>query len=141
MRRALLAALLIGLSGALAAQGQVEPPIANDDPAGQEGPRPENGRLQTAAAMQVSTVKEVLASRQDDQDVVLRGRIVRHLRGDDYIFADETGEIEIELDDDDFPRDRIPMDTEVEIRGEVDLDRNKVTVEVDEIMEAAARPR
>src|SRR5690606_29760809 len=119
----------------------VEPPIANDDPAGQEGPRPENGRLQTAAAMQVSTVKEVLASRQDDQDVVLRGRIVRHLRGEGYILAGATGEIDSDRDDGGIARERIPRDSGVESRGEGGLERNEVAVEVDEIMEAAARPR
>lgn len=142
MRRALLSLLLIGCSGTLLAQGEVEPPIAHDHPAGQEGPRPENSRLETAAATRVSTVKGVLASRKDDEDVVLRGRIVRHVKGDDYIFTDGTGEIEIEIDDDDYPRDRIAMDTEIEIRGEVDLDRNEQpTIEVDELASAPPRAR
>jgi uncharacterized protein (TIGR00156 family) len=139
MRQVLLAAVLVGFSGTLLAQ--TEPPIANDHPAGQEGPEA-TGRLETAAATRVYTVKEVLGSRQDDQDVVLRGRIVRHVKGEDYIFADSTGEIEVEIDDDDYPRDRVPMNTDVEIRGEVDLDRNRPpTIEVDEIVRAPTRAR
>lgn len=142
MRHVFLAAVLVGASGTLLAQGQVEPPIAHDHPAGQEGPQPESSRLETAAATRVHTVKEVLASPKDDQDVVLRGRIVRHVKGDDYIFADATGEIEVEIDDDDYPRDRIQMNTDIEIRGEVDLDRNQqATIEVDEIASAPARAR
>ena len=142
MRHVFLAAILVGSSGTLLAQGQVEPPIAHDHPAGQEGPQPESSRLETAAAARVYTVKEVLGARQDDQDVVLRGRIVRHVKGDDFLFADATGEIEVEIDDDDYPRDRVPMNTDIEIRGEVDIDRNKQpTIEVDEIASAPARAR
>ncbi len=142
MRRALLSLLLIGCAGTLLAQGEVEPPMTSDRPADQEGPRSEYSRLETAAATRVSTVKEVLASRKDDEDVVLRGRIVRHVGGDDYIFTDGTGEIEVEIDDDDYPRDRIAMDTEIEIRGEVDLDRNEQpTIEVDELASAPPRAR
>lgn len=111
-----------------------EPPIAHDHPAGQAGPTHERANLKTATVERVSSVKAVLASNKDDEDVVLRGRILRHAKGDDYIFSDGTGEIEIELDDDDHPRDRIVMNSEVEIRGEVDLDRGEhVSVEVDEL--------
>jgi uncharacterized protein (TIGR00156 family) len=124
----------------LCAQGQ-EPPTAND-PAGQEPSRQETSRLETAAATRVSTVQEVLASQKDDEDVVLRGQIVRHVKGEDYMFSDGTGEIEIEIDDDDYSKDRIQMNTEVEIRGEVDLDRNeRPTIEVDEIATAPGRMR
>jgi uncharacterized protein (TIGR00156 family) len=137
MRHALLAILLLALPTGLLAQAQVEPPIAHDDPAGKEGPTPEDSKLETAAARRVSTVKEVLASHQDDEDVMLRGRIVRHVKGDDYVFADSTGEIEVEIEEDDYPRDRTVMDGEIEIRGETDLDLNETaTVEVDEIARA-----
>lgn len=133
MRYSIYALILLGTSVAFG-QGEAEPPIAHDHPAGQEGPRPENDKLQTAAAS-VVTVQEVLAAPRDDQDVVLRGRIVQHLRGDDYLFTDGTGEIEIEIDDDDAPRGGVKLNTEVEIRGEVDLDRNQQpTIEVDEVV-------
>lgn len=142
MRYALVSLFVLLSPTALIAQGQLEPPVAHDDPAGEEGPRPENGQLETAAATRLSTVKEVLASQKDDEDVVLRGRIVRHVKGDDYMFSDGTGEIEIEIDDDNYPKDRIAMNTEVEIRGEVDLDRNEqATIEVDELASAAPRAR
>ena len=41
MRRALLSFLLIGCSGTLLAQGEVEPPMTNDRAADQEGSRSE----------------------------------------------------------------------------------------------------
>ncbi|HDR9253967.1 YgiW/YdeI family stress tolerance OB fold protein [Burkholderia vietnamiensis] len=51
--------------------------------------------LSAAAA---TTVKDLLATGKDDQPVQLHGRIVRHVGGDDYEFADTTGTIRVEID-------------------------------------------
>lgn len=46
-----------------------------------------------------TTVKELVANGRDDQHVILQGRIVRHLGGEDYEFADATGQMRVEIDD------------------------------------------
>ncbi|MFO7276784.1 MAG: NirD/YgiW/YdeI family stress tolerance protein [Pseudomonadota bacterium] len=70
-------------------------------------------------AVQLTTVDAILNNPQDDQIVRLRGRIVSAVRGDTYVFADDSGQINIEIDDD-IPRDRIAIGADVEIVGEVD---------------------
>lgn len=51
------------------------------------------------SALTTTTVKELLANGRDDQHVQLQGRIVRHVGGEDYEFADATGAISVEIDD------------------------------------------
>ncbi|WP_186263014.1 NirD/YgiW/YdeI family stress tolerance protein [Burkholderia gladioli] len=47
----------------------------------------------------ITTVKDILANGWHDQPVQLQGRIVRHLGGEDYEFADSSGTIHLEIDD------------------------------------------
>lgn len=78
-----------------------------------------------------TTVAEVLKNGTDDQRVTLRGQIVRRLYGDKYIFSDSTGEIRIDIDQDEWPAGQpINEKTMVEIIGKVDVDWGRVT-EVD----------
>lgn len=51
------------------------------------------------SALAPTTVKQLLANGRDDQHVQLQGRIVKHLGGEDYEFADATGSIVVEIDD------------------------------------------
>ena len=48
----------------------------------------------------INTVKDVLDNGRDDMDVQLTGRITKRLGDEDYLFADDTGEIQVEIDDD-----------------------------------------
>ena len=72
-----------------------------------------------------TTVESILAQPKDDQDVVLQGRILRKTGDEKYVFADGTGEIMVEIDDDELPRDPVNADTLVELRGEVDTDDDR----------------
>lgn len=47
-----------------------------------------------------TTVAGVLNNAYDDQIVVLKGRLTKYLGHDRYEFQDNTGTIEVELDDD-----------------------------------------
>ncbi|WP_179402983.1 YgiW/YdeI family stress tolerance OB fold protein [Burkholderia guangdongensis] len=49
------------------------------------------------AAAQPTTVKQLLASGKDDQQVVLRGHITKQLDDDKYQFSDGTGEIPVKI--------------------------------------------
>lgn len=84
----------------------------------------------------LNTVSQVLKYPIDDQKVRLEGRILRHVRGDTYIFADHTGEIRIDLDDDDDDAARalIRDRTRVILYGEVDKNRRSAPeIDVDDI--------
>lgn len=83
---------------------------------------------------QASSVKAILADPKDDQTVTLRGTLVRKTGDEEYIFSDGTGEIMVEIDDDDFPQVRVDENTRVEIHGEVDTRlRRAPEIEVDAI--------
>lgn len=80
------------------------------------------------------TVEQAIAAR-DDSKVILEGTIVKHLGGEKYLFKDATGEIEIEIDHDDWNGVQVgPTDTVV-IYGEVDHHRHRATdIDVDRII-------
>ncbi|MBO9497014.1 NirD/YgiW/YdeI family stress tolerance protein [Thalassotalea sp. G20_0] len=77
-----------------------------------------------------TTVAAILKNPQDDRRVVLRGNLVRKIKHETYLFNDGTGEIIVDIDDNDFPPQPITATTKVEIIGEVDVDRVSV-VEID----------
>ncbi|MGN7438605.1 MAG: YgiW/YdeI family stress tolerance OB fold protein [Alcanivorax sp.] len=72
-------------------------------------------------ANSITTVSEVLANGKDDQYVRLIGTITKQVSEEKYTFADETGEIRVEIDNEVF---KTPVDenTKVEIRGEIEND-------------------
>lgn len=69
----------------------------------------------------LTTVRALMATGKDDTEVSLEGRIVRHIGGDKYNFADSTGDIDVEIEAEHWP-DNTPIDdkTEVRIIGEYD---------------------
>lgn len=79
-----------------------------------------------------TTVKSVLKDGKDDQWVVLEGKIIERIKGDDYRFRDTTGTIEVEVDDHVFKGQKVTPDTLIRIEGEVDTELvgdNKIDVE------------
>ena len=88
---------------------------------------------------EINTVKDVLDNGKDDQNVQLTGRITRQLGDEDYIFADDSGEIHVEIDDDDMPVQSISETTPVTIYGEIDVKRLRANeIDVDRITVNAA---
>lgn len=86
------------------------------------------------SSIKVISVKELTATGRDDQKAILRGRIVSHDGDDHYTFDDGTGQIRVDIDDDDFPVGvKIDDKTQVELHGELDKGRRGVEFEVDEI--------
>lgn len=79
-------------------------------------------------------VGDVLSSAKDDEHVSLTGQLTRKLSDEHYMFTDGTGEIRVEIDDDDFPRVEVTESTTVTLYGEVDTHRRKPTdIDVDYI--------
>lgn len=66
-------------------------------------------------------------SKADDTIIVLQGKIVKALGDDKYMFSDKTGEIIIEIDEDDFNGVTVAEGEMIEITGEVDKDMMKPT--------------
>lgn len=67
-----------------------------------------------------STVAEVLKAPVDDQQVLLRGRLVEKISKDKYRFVDASGEIRVEIDTEDFRGQTVSEKSTVEIVGEVE---------------------
>ena len=113
--------------------------IATAQPAAYTGPsnaaKPAaQGSYSGPSNVPLVTVKQLLDSGKDDQHARLQGQIVSHDGGDRYTFADATGRISVEIDDEDFPAGQaIGADQRVELLGEFDKGLRKVEFEVDRI--------
>lgn len=115
MKRILHASLM---TAALAASA-----LAIAQPTGYAGPSSKPAAKGNAAPANVPlmTAKDLLAKGKDDQYARLQGKLVNHKGGDDYEFADASGKITVEIDDDLFPQGApIDQNTVVELVGEFD---------------------
>ena len=81
----------------------------------------------------VATVRQALSMR-DDTPVVLRGRIVRSLGNERYLFRDDTGTIQLDIDHDKWYGMHVTADDMVEIHGEVERDWNRTEVDVSRVL-------
>ncbi|MBP5534874.1 MAG: NirD/YgiW/YdeI family stress tolerance protein [Alphaproteobacteria bacterium] len=91
--------------------------------AGFDGPR--------APSLAPTTVQQALTMR-DDTVVVLTGHIVHSLGDEKYLFRDDSGEVIIEIDDEDWRGVTVKPEDLVEIVGKVDkefMERTKIDVE------------
>ena len=88
----------------------------------------------SSAAAPATTVQQLLKSGTDDQYATLEGSIVRHIRSDHYVFADKTGEINVEIKRKYMPAAKIDDKTRVSITGKLDKDWNDpIELEVKEV--------
>ncbi len=78
----------------------------------------------------IKTVAEVIKNGKDDQLVTLTGQVVKQVGREKFLFRDASGEIRIEIDDDDLPTQPFDDKTRVEITGEVEKDFVR-SVEID----------
>ena len=94
------------------------------------GEKAAKGGFTGGSKAEVTTVAQALKMK-DDAKAVLRGNIIKQVGHEKYLFKDATGEIVIEIDDDDWGGVTVgPQDT-VELIGEVDKDFNKIEFDVD----------
>jgi uncharacterized protein (TIGR00156 family) len=87
----------------------------------------------TSRVVSVTTVSNL----GDDTKVILEGYLIKQIRDEHYIFKDNTGEIEVEIDDEDFRGAKVTPKTKLRISGEVDKDWESIKIDVDylEILE------
>lgn len=77
----------------------------------------------------------------DDQWVTLEGKLVKHLGGENYLFKDSSGEVEVEVDQKVWRGTEVGPDDLIRIRGEVDHSWNKTEVEVESLEKVGAAPQ
>ena len=88
-----------------------------------------------------SQVVSVQAAKklQDDSPVILRGKILKSLGGEKYLFSDDSDTITIEIDDDLWRGISVSDNDLVEISGEVDKERTRVKIDVSSIRKVAGK--
>jgi uncharacterized protein (TIGR00156 family) len=76
-------------------------------------------------AAPVMSVRQLLDEGKDDQTVTVRGKLTKHMGGDRYVFADSTGEMQVDIDRRYFPMGQTiaPTDT-LELTGEFEKETN-----------------
>lgn len=117
-------ASLIGLSGSFAHAQYVGPSTTPSAAPGTATP-----------SVAPSTVKALIATGKDDAQVSLQGRIVRHLGGENYRFADSTGEIDLEIEAKHWPANT-PIDDKAQVRVQGEFEKGlvrKPRIEVERI--------
>lgn len=93
------------------------------------------GARKPASLPVAHTVAEVLQDPTDDRPVVLTGTLLRQTGRETFVFRDDTGEITVEIDAEDFPAGQpIGPTVRVQIIGEVEKRTlRKPLVEVDRL--------
>ena len=87
-----------------------------------------------ADANTLSDIQTIRDNPVDGEDVVLEGFLVRKIGDEMYVLSDRSSEINVEIDDDDFPSGNVSETTRVRVEGEVDTHRLRETdVEVDRV--------
>ena len=69
----------------------------------------------------------------DDDTVILEGYLLRKLQKEVYVFKDQTGEIDVEIDDKLLRDIKVTPDTLIRVRGEIDKDWFSILVEADAV--------
>jgi uncharacterized protein (TIGR00156 family) len=67
-----------------------------------------------------NTIKDLLEKPVDDIYVTLRGHITKKVGFKKYMFSDGTGEIRVDIDEGEFPKEPITPYTMLEINGNVE---------------------
>ena len=82
-----------------------------------QGPAEQSQPAENYAKTTVSAIK---ADPKDDAKVTLEGTLINKTGDESYTFKDDTGEILVEIDTEDFPNQPVNENTVVRIEGEVD---------------------
>jgi uncharacterized protein (TIGR00156 family) len=77
------------------------------------------------------SVKDLLATAQDNVKMCLKGYIIKRISHDKYVFTDGTGEVVVEIDNKNMPQEQITPKTLIKLYGKVDKDYFPSKIEVD----------
>ncbi|MCX4027355.1 NirD/YgiW/YdeI family stress tolerance protein [Endozoicomonas sp. SM1973] len=85
-------------------------------------------------AQVISTVAGVKSHPVVDQKIVMQGYIVKQLSHETYLFKDQTGQVQVEIDIEEWPQEQPLVNKPVEIIGEVEVESNgPIGVDVEEV--------
>lgn len=73
----------------------------------------------------LATIQQLLKTGQDNQHATVQGTIVRHIRGNHYLFADKTGQMNVEIKKHRLPTVKFDAKTQLSLTGKLDKDWNK----------------
>ncbi|WP_194150494.1 YgiW/YdeI family stress tolerance OB fold protein [Ewingella americana] len=98
-------------------------------PSAQESPAPAAAQGGFTGTTALSTVKDA-QTMKDDQWVMLEGFIDQRVDHDKYIFRDNTGTLNVEIDGKRWQGQNVSPKDKIRIEGKVDKDWNSVEVDV-----------
>ncbi len=78
----------------------------------------------------ITDIKSISREGRDDTAVILEGHVIRQISEEYYIFKDDTGEIEVEIDYGRFRGQTITPQTKIRVSGTVDKGLLKTTVDI-----------
>lgn len=91
--------------------------------------------IKDGAAVKYTTVAQA-SKAADDTWVVVKGKLKLKIDDEEYTFADASGEMIVEIDDDNWGGVKYDQGKEVELRGEIDVNSKGITkLDVDFIRE------
>ena len=70
---------------------------------------------------------------KDDQIVFLKGAITKQVKKDKFMFSDGTGEVLLEIDDDDWDGVDLTLNEEFIVKAKVDQERKKGLTKIEAI--------
>ncbi|KEQ16821.1 NirD/YgiW/YdeI family stress tolerance protein [Endozoicomonas numazuensis] len=80
------------------------------------------------------SIDQVIEKSDDEELVRLSGQIIKKLKCSTYLFRDKTGEIQIQIEDDDIPQKGLLFGSPTIIKGEVTKNPSKpIVVEAEKI--------
>ncbi|RKS87352.1 uncharacterized protein (TIGR00156 family) [Orbus hercynius] len=91
---------------------------------------PGSGGMGMAGGLVSATTVEQVKQLADDSFVVLKGHIIQQVGKKEYIFKDDTGQIQVEIGNRDWRGQVVSPTDLVEISGKVDKDWNSVEIDV-----------
>ena len=77
----------------------------------------------------VHTIEQA-KNMKDDAEVTLRGKLERHIGGENYLFRDASGSVEVEIDSDRWAGQNVAPQDQIEIFGKVEKNWNAVEIDV-----------
>ena len=85
-----------------------------------------------------ATPKEVtvdsISDMKDDTKVIIKGYLVKQINEEHYLFKDDTGNVEVDIEDQVFRGANVTPETQIRLRGEVDKDLFKTaTLDVEHL--------
>ncbi len=72
-------------------------------------------------------------SLRNDEFITLKGYIISKIGNEKYMFKDDSGTVQVEIDDEDWRGLNVGASDRVILQGEVDRDWNSVTVDVSSV--------